>query len=212
MAYYAYNYHDSDPGGHKRQRIEPAGQHLWPASEVLTTDLTPRATYDPVRDILHDDTTFAGSSCFDFSSPSLNDSSFWHFEASSQFFPEPYSFEDQNALIASQPFCEQTAAAFATSFRDDLNESLANLPEDTTEGSVNELAHSSDVERSLPRGLPVICFGMVCPNPLIVLLQNLTCLNTDCRHPCSLQSIGVSACRIRVSATAISSTEFITSL
>lgn len=212
MAEYAYNYHDIDTGSHKRQRIEPADQHLWPTNEALTTDLTPHTAYDPVRDILHDGTIFADSSCFDFATTSLNDSNLWYSEPDSQIFQQSYSFEDQNALLTSQTFCEQTAAVFVPSFQDDFNELQGDFPQDNTEATVNDLAHSLDVEESSPQGPPVICFGMVCPNPLIVLLLNLTCVNADCRRPRSLQSIGLSACRIRVSTTAICSTKFITAL
>lgn len=212
MAEYAYNYHDIDPGSHKRQRIGPAGQHLWPANEALTTDLTPHTSYDPVRDILHDGMIFADSSCFDFANTSLNDSSIWYSEPDLQAFPQSYSFEDQNALLTSQPFCEQTTAAFVTSFQDVFNDLEGDFPQGTTEASVNEFARSLDVRECPPQGPTVICFGMVCPNPLIVLLQNLTCINTDCRRARSLQSIGLAACRIRVSTTAICSTQLITAL
>jgi hypothetical protein len=212
MAEYAYNYHDIDPGSHKRQRIGPADQHLWLGNEALPTDLTAHAAYDPVRDLLHDDTIYANASCFDFASTSLNDNGLWYSDPSSQTFLQSYSFEDQNDLLTSQPFCEQTTAAFVTSFQDDFNEPLGDFPQDTIEAAMNELAHSSDVGESLLQGPPVICFGMVCPNPLIVLMQNLTCLNTDFRCPRSLQSIGLAACRIRISTTTICSTQLITAL
>lgn len=163
MTEYAYNYHDLDPCGHKRQRIGSADQHLWPANEVLVTDLTPHAVYDPVRDILHDGTTLADSSCFDFTSASLNDSSLWYSEPGPQLVPEPYSFEDQNALPTSQPFYEQTTAAFRTSFRDEFNEPLGDFQEDITETNVHEPGYSLDIGESPPQGPIVICFGMVRP-------------------------------------------------
>jgi hypothetical protein len=212
MAEYAYNYHDIDPGGHKRQRIGPADQHLWLGNEALPTDLTAHTAYDPVRDLLYDDTIYANASCFDFASTSLNDSGLWYSDPSSQTFPQSYSFEDQNDLLTSQPFSEQTTAAFVTSIQDDFNEPRGDPPKDTTEAAMNELAHFLDVGESLLQGPIVICFGMVCPNPLVVLLQHLTCLNTDCRRPRSLQPIGLAACRIRVSTTAIFSTQLITAL
>jgi hypothetical protein len=209
MAEYVYNYHDIDLGSHKRQRIGPADQHLWPVNEALTTDLTPHTAYGPVRNILHDGAIFAGSSCFEFANTSLNDSNLWYQEPTTNAFHESYSFEDQNTLLTSQPICEQTAAAFVTSFQDDFDEPQGDFPQGTTEANVNELAYSVDVEESPPQGPTVICFGMVCLNPLIVLLQDLTWLNTDCRRPCAPQSIGLFACRIRVSSTEFCSTKFV---
>jgi len=186
MVEYTYNYHDSDQGSHKRQRIGPADLHLWPANEALTTGLTPHTAYDPVRDILHDDTIFTDSGCSDFANTSLNDSNLCYQEPTARIFHESYRSEDQDSLLTSQPFYEQTTAAFFTSFQDDFDESQRLFPQDATEVTVDGLAHSVDVGESPPQCPIVICFGMVCLNPLIVLLRNLTLLNTDCRHPRAL--------------------------
>jgi hypothetical protein len=212
MAEYAYNYQDIDLGSHKRQRIGPADQHLWAANDALTTDLTPHTAYDPVRDILNDDTIFAGASCYDFAISSLNDSNLWYPEPNAHIFQQSYTFEDENALLTSQPFCENTRAPFVTSFEDDFDEPQRDFPQDTTEATVNELEHSLDIGDSPPQGPTVICFGMVCPNPLTLMLRGLIYLNTGCRHLRSLQSIGLSASRIRVSTTEICSTKLITTL
>jgi hypothetical protein len=211
MAEYAYGYYDVDPGSHKRQRIGPADQHLWAANEPLTTDLTPHAAYDPVRDILHDGTIFAGSSCFDFATTSLNDSPIWYSESNTQIFEQPYGFEDQHALLTSEPFCEQTTAAFVISFRD-FNEPEEDFPQDTTEATVNELAHSLDAGESLSQDPTVICFGMVGPNLLRLQLESLTCFIIDCRRSRSLQSIRLSSSRIRVSTNSICPTQLIAAL
>lgn len=174
MTEYAYNYHDIDSGSHKRQRIGAADQHFWQANETPNADLTAHMAYDPVRDILNDDTIFSDTSCIDFPSINVNHNSLWYGEPNIEIFQQ-YDFQGEDMSISSQQYCEPTTitASFAPSLQDSFNEPQEWhfqpntvereewCPQDIVRRDNQEFTASMEVIPSPPIDPIVICFGMV---------------------------------------------------
>jgi hypothetical protein len=176
MTEYTYNYHDIDSGSHKRQRIGAADQHFWPVNETPNADLTAHMAYDPVRDILNDDTIFSDTSCIDFPSINANHNSLWYAEPNIQIFQQQYDFQGEDTSNSSQPYYEPTTttASFASNLQDSFNEPQEwhfqpvtveseewCPPQDIVERDNQDFTASMEVVPSPPIDPIVICFGMV---------------------------------------------------
>ncbi len=175
MTDFAYPYHDIDTGGHKRQRAEEAGQQSLMPNEGMTRELLPHMAYDPVRSILQHNTTFVEPTFYNFANINPKDGNLWFSEPSTQIFQQNYNFEDDNSLLTSQPFCEQTTSSFATSSQDSLSEPQESLHQSTVEIIDHVSAHSLEAGTSPQQGSRVTCFGMVRSILSGIRLHCLTC-------------------------------------